>query len=277
MREPSVPSSGLEEEVRTAVAEGLVDVEVAAQLAADARRLGRAPLELLLDRGLITAATLASLRLVAAATSDAHDAPSATARTRSPPAAEPSGGEPAAFPVTGWDRYEPVRLLGQGAMGRVFLARDLRLRREVAIKFMRGDEPELARRFVAEARAQARVSHEHVCKVYEVGEVEGKVYIAMQHLDGRPLGDLRSELTVEQIAMLVRGAALGVSEAHRAGLIHRDLKPSNILVERTADGELRPYVMDFGLARDWNESATMTGTVLGTPLFMAPEQARGEV
>jgi len=183
----------------------------------------------------------------------------------------------AAFPIPGWDRYEPVRLLGQGAMGRVFLARDLHLRREVALKFMRGDDPELARRFVAEARAQARVDHERVCKVYEVGEVDGKVYIAMQHIAGRPLGELRGELTVEQIAMLVRGAALGVNEAHRAGLIHRDLKPSNIMVERTADGELRPYVMDFGLARDWHESATMTGTVLGTPHFMSPEQARGEV
>ncbi|HEX8109828.1 MAG TPA: serine/threonine-protein kinase, partial [Kofleriaceae bacterium] len=276
MREPGVSSSGLEDEVRTAIAEGLVDVELAAQLAEDARRLGRSPLELLLDRGVITAATLASLRRATFGTGDTLDAPPAMALGPLPSAFALSAGA-ALFPVPGWDRYEPVRLLGQGAMGRVFLARDLRLRRDVAIKFMRGDEPELARRFVAEARAQARVSHERVCKVYEVGEVEGKVYIAMQHIDGRPLGDLRSELTVEQIAMLVRGAALGVNEAHRAGLIHRDLKPSNIMVERAADGELRSYVMDFGLARDWNEHATMTGTVLGTPHFMAPEQARGEV
>ncbi|HWU88895.1 MAG TPA: serine/threonine-protein kinase, partial [Kofleriaceae bacterium] len=184
---------------------------------------------------------------------------------------------PEAFPVPGWDRYEVIRLLGQGGMGRVFLARDLRLGRNVAIKFVRGDDPELARRIIAEARAQARVNDDRVCKVYEVGEVRGRIYIAMQHIDGRPLSELGEELTFEEKAIVMRGAALGVAEAHRVGLIHRDLKPSNILVERGADGELRPYVMDFGVARDWADGTTMTGTVLGTPHYMAPEQARGEV
>jgi hypothetical protein len=168
------------------------------------------------------------------------------------------------------------RVLGEGGMGRVFLARD-RLERDVAIKFVRGDDPELARRVVAEARAQARVNDERVCKVYEVGEIAGRVYIAMQYVDGKPLNELVGELTYEQKALVMRGAALGVHEAHRAGLIHRDLKPSNIMVERGADGALRPFVMDFGIARDWNDSTTATGTVLGTPQFMAPEQARGEI
>jgi hypothetical protein len=185
--------------------------------------------------------------------------------------------DPNAFPVPGWDRYEPIRLLGQGGMGRVFLAKDLRLVRNVAIKFVRGDDPEYARRIVAEARAQARVNDERVCKVYEVGEVRGRVYIAMQHIDGKPLSELADELTLEQKALVVRGAALGIAEAHRVGLIHRDVKPSNIMVERSSDGELRPYVMDFGLARDWTDGTTMTGTVLGTPQYMAPEQAAGEV
>src|SRR4029077_4835900 len=130
---------------------------------------------------------------------------------------------------------------------------------------------------VEEARAQARVNDGRGCKVYEVGEVRGRAYIAMQHIDVRSWCELSDELSFEQKAIVMRGAALGVAEAHRAGLIHRDLKPSNIMVERTFDGELRPYVMDFGVARDWTDSATMTGTVLGTPQFMAPEQARGEV
>ncbi|HWO19844.1 MAG TPA: serine/threonine-protein kinase [Kofleriaceae bacterium] len=181
------------------------------------------------------------------------------------------------FPVPGWDRYEPIRLLGQGGMGRVFLARDVRLGRNVAIKFVRGEEPELARRIEAEARAQARVNDERVCQVYEVGEVRGRVYIAMQHIDGKPLSELGRELTVEQTAIVMRGAALGVAEAHRAGLIHRDLKPSNIMVERGADGELRPYVLDFGLARDWADGTTLSGAILGTPQYMSPEQAQGEV
>ncbi|MFY0527984.1 protein kinase domain-containing protein [Archangium gephyra] len=77
--------------------------------------------------------------------------------------------------------------------------------------------------------------------------------------------------------LVLREAAEGVHEAHRVGLIHRDLKPSNIMVERAEDGTLRPYVMDFGLARDWNDGATVTGAVMGTPQYMSPEQARGEV
>ena len=185
--------------------------------------------------------------------------------------------EVAGFPVPNWDRYAPLHLLGQGGMGRVWLARDLKLERNVAIKFVRGDDADLARRIVSEARAQARVNDDRVCKVYDVGEVEGRVYIAMQHVDGRPLNQLVKKLSYEQKALVMRGAALGVHEAHRAGLIHRDLKPTNVMVEQGADGELRPFVMDFGIARDWTESTTMTGTVLGTPQFMAPEQARGEV
>ena len=145
-------------------------------------------------------------------------------------------------------------------MGRVFLARDLRLGREVAIKFMRGEDPQLARRIVAEARAQARVNHDRVCKVYEVGEVRGRVYIAMQYINGRSLSELRGELTLEEKAIVMREAALGMAEAHRVGLIHRDLKPSNIMVERAPDRELRPYVMDFGVARDWAGNATLTDT-----------------
>ncbi len=204
----------------------------------------------------------------------------AMARNPRTPSARDSYPGPASsgsFPVPDWDRYEQLRVLGEGGMGRVFLARDRRLERDVAMKFVRNDDPELARRVVAEARAQARVNDDRVCKVYEVGEVAGRVYIAMQYVDGKPLNELVGELTYEQKALVMRGAALGVHEAHRAGLIHRDLKPSNIMVERGADGALRPFVMDFGIARDWNESATATGTVLGTPQFMAPEQARGEI
>ncbi|MCE9575398.1 MAG: serine/threonine protein kinase [Deltaproteobacteria bacterium] len=185
--------------------------------------------------------------------------------------------DPNRFPVPDWDRYEPIRLLGQGGMGRVFLAKDLRLQRNVAIKFVRGNDPEDIRRVKAEARSQARVNDERVCKVFDVGEIEGRVYIAMQHIDGKRLTDLIDDLTIEEKVLVMRGAALGVNEAHRVGLIHRDLTPANIMIERGVDGELRPFVMDFGLARDWSTSHTMTGTVLGTPQFMAPEQARGEV
>ena len=202
---------------------------------------------------------------------DTHEA-----ETGAPPPDRDPAGPP--FPLPGWDRYQCLRFLGQGGMGQVFLVRDPRLHREVALKLVRGDAPDAIGRLVAEARAQARVSHERVCKVYEVGEAGGEVYIAMEYIDGEPLGAVAPTLTVEQRAMIVREAALGVQEAHRAGILHRDLKPSNFMVGRAADGALKPHVMDFGLARSFTtEGATESGSVLGTPYYMAPEQARGEV
>ncbi|HEX7843383.1 MAG TPA: serine/threonine-protein kinase, partial [Kofleriaceae bacterium] len=274
--------------IQILVAEGILSDEEAREVAGEAARAGQGLLERLRADGRISEPTFASLcahmirqrkeelgnQPTASTVADAHRADQARTWDRS----TALGSDPGeAFPVPGWDRYEPIRLLGQGGMGRVFLAKDLRLDRNVAIKFVRGDDPGLAQRIVGEARAQARVNDDRVCKVYEVGEVRGRVYIAMQHIDGRPLSELVDELTFEQKAIVMRGAALGVAEAHRAGLIHRDLKPANIMVERGADGELRPFVMDFGLARDWTNATTMTGTVLGTPHYMPPEQARGEV
>ena len=181
------------------------------------------------------------------------------------------------FPVKNWDRYEFLGFLGEGGMGKVFLARDRQLHREVAIKFVRVENGRIHLRFMIEARAQARVDHEHVCKVFEVGEVEGKIFIAMQHIAGKSLDQAASELSLEQKVVAIRDAARGVHEAHRVGIIHRDLKPSNIMVERGEDGTLRTFVMDFGLAKEWNQDITETGSVLGTPSFMSPEQARGEV
>jgi len=300
-------SSDYETEIWIALEEGILTRQEADTLREEARRLGRGPLELLRERGRLSADTLASLQRRASDPEQWHGEPEEAAlhaqaddgraqllaqvspldetasvvpAGASPPPATPrpgDGSQNSAFPVPGWDRYQHVGFLGQGGMGRVFLAYDPRLRRQVALKFVRDDHPELTQRFLSEARAQAKVNHERVCKVYEVGQVGGKVFIAMQYVEGRPLGALVRELTVEQKALVLRETALGVHEAHRAGLIHRDLKPSNIMVERGEDGVPRPYVMDFGLARDWNEGVTVTGTVLGTPHYMAPEQARGEV
>jgi serine/threonine-protein kinase len=179
--------------------------------------------------------------------------------------------------VKDWDRYEFLGFLGQGGMGMVFLGRDRRLGREVAIKFIRIENERHVERFLLEARAQARVDHEHVCKVFEVGEVEGRVFITMQRIAGSSLEAAAPGLTLEQKAVVLRDAARGLHEAHRLGIIHRDIKPSNIMVEHAEDGSLRTFVMDFGLAHEWNQDVTETGSVLGTPAYMSPEQARGEV
>jgi len=189
----------------------------------------------------------------------------------------PGRGEAApAPPVAGWDRYELVGLVGEGGMGRVFAARDPRLGREVALKFLKEEDPELARRFLVEARAQARVEHEAVCPVWEVGEVQGHLYIAMPLLKAQSLREAARQMTLEQTVEVVARVAEGLHAAHRIGLVHRDVKPGNILVETTPDGDHRPYVMDFGLVRDTGvEGMTVTGVALGTPWYMPPEQALG--
>lgn len=176
--------------------------------------------------------------------------------------------------------YDVVAFVGQGGMGRVFKAIDRRLQRTVALKIMRGDDRVLTERFLREARAQARIEHEHVCKVYETGEAEGQPFIAMQFLSGRSLFQAARGLTRDQRVLAVRDAADALQAAHRLGIVHRDLKPANIMVEVTDEGEVRTWIVDFGLARDVNsagegEDLTLEGMTVGTPAYMSPEQARG--
>lgn len=192
---------------------------------------------------------------------------------------KPTGG---AHPQEGAEvfsnaNYEIVELVGEGGMGRVFEALDVRLQRPVALKLIRGDDPTMTQRFLQEARAQARIEHPHVCQVFEAGEVNGRPFIAMQLLHGRSLAEVAPELTVEEKVILVRDVADALQAAHRLGLVHRDMKPGNVIVERTEAG-VHAWVVDFGLARDVETSgATVSGTLLGTPAFMSPEQARGAV
>jgi serine/threonine-protein kinase len=163
-------------------------------------------------------------------------------------------------------------------MGTVFRALDPRLGRSVALKLLKLDTPSLQQRFIAEARAQARIHHDHVCRVYEAGEADGEPYIVMQFIDGEPLPRLRERLTLEQQVKLMREVASAVHEAHRLGMIHRDIKPGNILVEEREDGGWKPYIMDFGLVRQVaDRGQTQTGEALGTPAYMSPEQAAGEL
>jgi serine/threonine-protein kinase len=187
-------------------------------------------------------------------------------------------GASGSFPVEGWDRYEFVRQLGQGGMGAVYEARDRRLGRVVALKFIRGGDPRLMLRLLREARAQAQIDHPNICKVFEIGAVEGRSYIAMQLIDGPRLGEVAGRLSLHDRVRIVRDAALGLHESHMVGVLHRDVKPANILVETTEDGRLHPVVTDFGLARQESEEAGLTesGAILGTPGYMSPEQARGD-
>src|SRR5262249_51780686 len=117
------------------------------------------------------------------------DIPTLSAPTRRAPDAEPRSAPRTQrsrppFPVPSWDRYEPGEFIGEGGMGRVYKALDPRLRRYVALKFLRSDDPDKVRRFIREARTQASIDHAHICKVHEVGEVEGMPYIAMAYIEG---------------------------------------------------------------------------------------------
>jgi len=194
---------------------------------------------------------------------------------------EAAAGEPLTRvfenPVPDWDRYTISDYLGEGAMGLVYRALDPSLGRQVAIKFIASDDPDQKKRFQREARAHAQIEHDHVCRVYEVGEVGGRAYIAMQLIDGRSLQDVASDLTLDQRVVVMEQVAEAVQAAHSMGVIHRDIKPGNIMVENRDGGGLHAYVLDFGIAREvGTPGMTLTGMVVGTPAYMAPEQVQGD-
>jgi eukaryotic-like serine/threonine-protein kinase len=181
-----------------------------------------------------------------------------------------------AYPVPEWDRYEPGEFIGEGGMGRVYKARDPRLRRYVALKFLRSEGPEQVRRFFREARTQASIEHPHICKVYEVGTVEDMPYIAMAYIEGKSLKEAKQAMSLEQKVKAMAHVCAALHAAHRTGLIHRDIKPSNIMVERTEEGGFHPYILDFGLAREIAAPVeTAVDVIEGTPAYMPPEQVSG--
>lgn len=206
-----------------------------------------------------------------------------TADGASATGAAPATVSSTGFPFPNWEKYEFLGMLGRGGMGAVYKARDRRLGRVVALKFLLGDEPGQNQRFMQEARAQARFEHPNICRVFEVGTVDSKPYIAMQFIDGLPLDKACRSLSALDKVQLIKDAVEAMHTAHEQGVIHRDIKPSNIMVSQTIepDGSIRrsPVIMDFGLARDSGAAKGLTesGAVMGTPAYMSPEQARGEV
>lgn len=191
------------------------------------------------------------------------------------PAASPSQGKLPEIPG-----YEMLGFIAQGGMGVVYRARDKKLAREVAIKMPRSGyigSPQEKERFVREAVAAARLRHPNICPVFEVREVNNQPYIAMAFIRGPTLKVWRKELEPRprQVAELVAVVARAVQAAHDQGVIHRDLKPSNIMVDPDSG---QPMLMDFGLAKDLtsNDGLTMSGDLIGTPAYMAPEQAAGK-
>jgi serine/threonine-protein kinase len=182
------------------------------------------------------------------------------------------------------DRYVVERELGSGAMGTVYRGRHVKLPRDVAIKVLHPelcDDRTMLARFRREAAAAARLRHPNVSGVLDVGETAGHQIMVMDLVEGTSLRDLMDEpLARARILHLVAELLRGLDHAHAAGIVHRDLKPDNVIVERDAAGREVPRIVDFGIAALRDDlpgvKLTETGALIGTPLYMAPEQARGE-
>ena len=185
-------------------------------------------------------------------------------------------------PGTGSSRYRLVKKLGKGAMGEVSLMEDTKLGRKVAIKTIRPDVDmssraaiEMRQRFVREAQTAGKLTHPNIVTVYDSFEGEGGVaYIVMEFVEGETLANIikQTRLTAPQIKHIIVNAANGLQHAHDNGVFHRDVKPENIMISpKTGVTKL----MDFGIARLVESNMTATGSVLGTPAYMAPEQVTG--
>lgn len=172
-------------------------------------------------------------------------------------------------------RYRVLRRLGSGGMADVWLAEDAHLQRQVALKVLHrrfAQDQEFVQRFQREAEAAARLQHPNIVSVFDRGQFEGTYYIAMQYIDGPTLKQLiDSGLTPEQAVTEIRQVLEAARFAHRNGVVHRDLKPQNVIV----DPEGKAVVTDFGIARAGVSEITQTGSVMGTPHYLSPEQAQG--
>ena len=178
-------------------------------------------------------------------------------------------------------RYEVLKELGQGAMGVVYLGKDPKINREVAIKTLKYADvdphrlPEIKKRFFREAEAAGKLSHPNIMTIYDVGEDYDMAYMAIELLKGQDLADYCEEgkrLPVKRVLSIVSSVAEALEYAHNQGVVHRDIKPDNILLLDNDDVK----VADFGIARVMSASTTETGMILGTPNYMSPEQVAGE-
>jgi serine/threonine protein kinase len=182
--------------------------------------------------------------------------------------------------------YRLDEQIGAGGMAVVFRATDERLGRQVALKILAQEltrDSDFRQRFIMEARAAAAVDDPHIIPIFEAGETDDALYIAMRYVPG---GDVRTLLTRDgpmsaerAVAGILAPVALALDAAHAAGLIHRDVKPANMLVDSRPDRPDHVYLSDFGLTRAVQESTSLTGSgvFLGTPDYVSPEQIRGEV
>src|ERR1700722_8979557 len=178
-------------------------------------------------------------------------------------------------------KYRLLRLLGNGSMGEVWAALHVNLGREVAIKLIHDENPDLGERLKREGMACARLEHPNIVRVYDIGEAEGgNPFLVMEVLSGETLADriAARRLTPVEIIAVALGIAHALHAAHGAGIVHRDLKPANVYLHRGPGTDVEVVkVLDFGVSKmlaSHERGVTVTGALVGSPAYMSPEQAR---
>ena len=182
-------------------------------------------------------------------------------------------------------RYKVVKKLGEGGMGEVYAAEHIHIEKKVAIKLLRPEivsNQEAVTRFRQEARSASSIGHRNIIGIDDFGQLkDGRIYLCMELLAGAPLNDMiKDPLPADRLLNILIQTGHGLAAAHAKGIIHRDMKPENIFVTRGPGGEDIPKLLDFGIAKvagqDGQNNLTRTGTIFGTPFYMAPEQAMGQ-
>ena len=175
------------------------------------------------------------------------------------------------------NRYRIIGLLGKGGMGEVYKADDIKLDQTVALKFLPeklAKNEDALRRFIGEVKTARQVSHQNVCKVFDIGDINGKHYLSMEFIDGDDLSQLLrriGRLPSDKAAEISRQICFGLHAIHEAGILHRDLKPANIIID--SNGKAR--ITDFGIA-GFEEDVQGAESRVGTPAYMSPEQITGK-
>src|SRR5512138_389019 len=212
--------------------------------------------------------------------------PDCGADLRAAPAEDPSGDYIGRVIA---DRYRLIAQIGEGGMGSVYKAEHIRMGKALALKILHGDfssDASAVERFRAEAQIVSRLSHPHTIGVFDFGEIDrgGGFYLAMEYVPGKDVATVLREsgpLPEPRAAEIGQQVLGSLAEAHDAGIVHRDMKPGNVMLMQTRSGEDFVKVLDFGIAKLRDESAsaastTSAGAIVGTPNYLAPEQARGD-